>query len=586
MRFIVNTFLLVFLSVQLSFALDSLELKNAARLDRINEMDSLKITLDNWTVKNDEESTWKNYFYSRYYRFIEPANRDLRLKFLYQAQVDCDFKCGKEIQANIFDELTIVLKSGGELERKKCLEYSNQAIELRRQIKDDNKLGLSYVIRGNCFHQFWMFETEKIGEDANYLLDSFFFYYTTATTLNLSNYLKNYIEKTLPSIYIDKKQYSEAEKALEELIAQNRFDTTNELFVLQANLADCKRLLGKTKEAEKNLSELWNDSIAMSNDHLKERVMHYNFMLALDLKDIEGMYKWYDLIGTHRHAVENKANAEAMEKYNSERLEVQLTKEQAQTLRNRLWALVFGGLSLLLVLLAFGIYRIQKLRKKQVENELENTKIKAVLDATRAQMKGEQKERQAIASTLHDQLASLLTAADLHLTVAEKSQDTQPSLVKAKGILKEVNIQVRDISHQLVSPSLMKFGLGSSLATLTEQMSTEEKPIIYHSDVNGKRFERSKEIFIYRSCAELIQNAQKYSNGRLIKVSIWQRGTTLHLKVFDDGTSLDKDSTKLGFGLVNIKDRAHSFGGDFTLRRTEEGTTAELIIVIESSKLS
>lgn len=87
---------------------------------------------------------------------------------------------------------------------------------------------------------------------------------------------------------------------------------------------------------------------------------------------------------------------------------------------------IFGALAGLFAILGFGVYRFQRLKRESLNQELETTKIQATLDATRAKMEGEQKERQTIASTLHDQVASLLTAADMHLKVARKETPKSP----------------------------------------------------------------------------------------------------------------------------------------------------------------
>lgn len=196
---------------------------------------------------------------------------------------------------------------------------------------------------------------------------------------------------------------------------------------------------------------------------------------------------------------------EIQEKYDNEKLSLQLLEVKADQLKSKLLITIFGGLASLFAIIGIAVFRFQRLKRKAVDQELETTKIKATLDATRAKMEGEQKERQSIASTLHDQVASLLTAADMHLKVAKKKNEGEASIGKATDILKKVNYQIRDLSHKLVSPTLMKFGLEPAIDTFVNEMQNDNLKIYFDSHIGQRRYESSIENFIFNSCTELIQ---------------------------------------------------------------------------------
>lgn len=284
-----------------------------------------------------------------------------------------------------------------------------------------------------------------------------------------------------------------------------------------------------------------------------------------------------------RKALDHKTAVEEIQrKYDKTQVETELAETSEQLKQRQLYLAIAIVLSFLLALLTIAIYRYQSLKKKAIQQELQTTKIKAAYDATKAKMEGEQKERQVIASVLHDQIASLLTAADMHLKVAKKKSDENgPYLDKTGDIIKDVNHQVRNLSHQLVSPALMKFGLEPALDSLIEQMSTDEgMRISLDSTLGRDRFGDTREIFLYRSCAELLNNSLKHSNGTQVNVNLHRNLNTVTLQVSDNGQT-DKSDTPIsnfGLGLTHIQHRAEALGGHFSFARTASGAQSTIVI--------
>ncbi len=233
---------------------------------------------------------------------------------------------------------------------------------------------------------------------------------------------------------------------------------------------------------------------------------------------------------------------------------------------------LFGGV-------AFGNHRYQSLKKKAVESELQKTKIQATLDVTKAKMEGEQEERKVIASVLHDQVASLLTAADMHLTAAKKKVDPSESksIEKADEIIKDVNEQVRNLSHQLVSPTLLKFGLVPAIDSLVDKMQNDKFSFSFDYEEGAERIKSSKEIFLFRSCSELMQNALKYCNGNRAVISLEQNTEFVRLTVGDNGTTNERHISNLGLGLSHIKNNTEALLGNFKID-TKDGFKVSISI--------
>ena len=93
-------------------------------------------------------------------------------------------------------------------------------------------------------------------------------------------------------------------------------------------------------------------------------------------------------------------------------------------------------------------------RLEQVHNNLQTRIINATIDA-------KEKERKSIAEILHDSVSALLSSANLHLQAskAQLNSHVPVEIIKAQEIVKEASVKIRDLSHELISSVLLKFGL-------------------------------------------------------------------------------------------------------------------------------
>ena len=159
----------------------------------------------------------------------------------------------------------------------------------------------------------------------------------------------------------------------------------------------------KWEDFTERISNLKQHYLQLVGDSAKAEFLHDSLHLDLDKKIQNGIISNLKL--------DQKAAIAQRDLQIKKRNE---TEERLVKRRNQL--ILLSIFAFLISLVAYSIYRYQSLKKKSIESELEKTKIQATLDVTKAKMEGEQEERKVIASVLHDQVASLLTAADMHLS--------------------------------------------------------------------------------------------------------------------------------------------------------------------------
>ena len=304
------------------------------------------------------------------------------------------------------------------------------------------------------------------------------------------------------------------------------------------------------------------------------------------LKDFENAYRstarsyvLYEQIN-REHLAENLAEVEA--KYNLALEEQRTEEEKGKTFRAQVLFYGMAFITLTFLVLAFIFYKNYKLTEQnkleQIHNNLQTRIINATIDA-------KEKERKSIAEILHDSVSALLSSANLHLQ-ASRSQLNGAApieITKAQEIVNEASVKIRDLSHELISSVLLKFGLAFAVHDLCEKYSNSELELI--SDDNGiKRYDQKFEIKIYNIIEELINNIIKHSKARNASINLIERnGDKLIIQIIDDGKGFDVKGArrKDGLGLSHIDARIKIMKGVFNINsKVGEGTSIFISVPI------
>jgi len=376
-------------------------------------------------------------------------------------------------------------------------------------------------------------------------------------------------------------------------IKENQKDSLG-MAVLTVNIGNLYHYEVKYKDAINNyklaLNTVANDTTTEALN-FKKRI-YENLSVSYDsLRDYKNAYinlSKYDRI--NRILVDEQlANnlTEVAEKYSlaleEQRTEVEKSKAfKAQVL---FFGLAFLTLVfLILILIFYKNYKLSQQNKlEQIQNNLQLKVINATIDAKEA-------ERKTIAEILHDSVSALLSSVNLHLQAskAQLKNNIPVEINKAQEILGEASTKIRDLSHELISSVLIKFGLAFAVHDLCEKYSNSELEFI--SDDNGiKRYHQRFEIKIYNIIEELINNILKHSKAKNASITLVERNSdTLIIQIIDDGIGFDirKERKKDGLGLNHIDARIKMMHGVFNINsKVGEGTSIFISVPIFKSKL-
>lgn len=182
---------------------------------------------------------------------------------------------------------------------------------------------------------------------------------------------------------------------------------------------------------------------------------------------------------------------------------------------------------------------------------------------------GQEEERQRLARDLHDemgpQLAGIIFTVD---RVKSADPKVQELISETKAELKKAIQEVRQISHALMSQSLIKYGLTEAIHELIDRQPKSSIPIEFAYNSTGLEYNDDIKSHLFKITQEMVYNSNKHSQATQISIEI---------KIDEDKRMLDyiyKDNGKgnpefnpleAGIGLKNIKTRVEMMNGKIEL---------------------
>ncbi|MBS1734941.1 MAG: PAS domain S-box protein [Bacteroidetes bacterium] len=194
-------------------------------------------------------------------------------------------------------------------------------------------------------------------------------------------------------------------------------------------------------------------------------------------------------------------------------------------------------------------------------------------------------ERRRIGREIHDELGQQLTAIKMDVAWVEKKIPEEIPQVKAKlknmiTLLDGSNKSVRKILKELTPAIIDDNGLLAALETQNRQF-TELTGIAIDFHTNRKKITLGQEVAncIFRVYQESLTNIMKYANASRVVTSLDTSDTQVAVSIQDNGLGFDslafaKSNDKKSFGIIGMKERVLSLGGDFNLESIPgKGTT-------------
>ena len=247
---------------------------------------------------------------------------------------------------------------------------------------------------------------------------------------------------------------------------------------------------------------------------------------------------------------------------------------------------IVGASTTVMLLFVWLFYRGQKIKREKKllvlqketlikEREIEQLNNEAQIKILNATLDGKEAERKQIAEILHNSVSALLSSAGLHLQAAKivLKENAPEEISKSQVIVEEAGDKIRDLSHQLISSVLMKFGLGFAMDDLCEKYSNSKLSFKCEPE-NIQRYSTDFEIKVHSIIDELINNVIKHSEATEAQILLKDNGSYLKIKIIDNGKGFDinkmKGRSDVGLGLPQIEARIKMMDGVFEIKSSKE----------------
>ena len=183
-------------------------------------------------------------------------------------------------------------------------------------------------------------------------------------------------------------------------------------------------------------------------------------------------------------------------------------------------------------------------------------------------------ERRRIGEMLHEDLQQLLVAARMQLAALGRTQDAaqrEPIAREIADVLERSFKLTRSLSVELAPPVLYEHGLAAALEWLAaETRKNYNIEVTVEADCSANPKAADVRIFLFRAVRELLLNSAKHAGGSAVRMTMQhRRPDKVRIIVADDGPGFDPnslDDKRTGsqtVGLLNIRERVSSFGGEF-----------------------
>lgn len=264
---------------------------------------------------------------------------------------------------------------------------------------------------------------------------------------------------------------------------------------------------------------------------------------------------------------------------------------QATSPTNTTYVVYFGTFGMLLLavgLIVFIVFHQRKviyfqLRMKKMQEDQQQMMLQASIQS-------QEEERQRIAADLHDDAGPLLATVRLYLNegLIHQDQGTQlQSIYNAKQIIDDTIQLIRNMSHNLIPPTLKNFGLESAVNDMFQKINGSgsiSASARFHD--YKRRLKLEYELSIFRVLQELVNNILKHSHSSFIHLTQNKTDQYIYIRMHHDGEGLTQTEyeklrdTPKGMGLKNIFSRVKILNSKILFEKDSSNTYYKVTIEI------
>jgi signal transduction histidine kinase len=233
------------------------------------------------------------------------------------------------------------------------------------------------------------------------------------------------------------------------------------------------------------------------------------------------------------------------------------------------------------------VYRVSVLER---QHETQREKIQeAEADQRRLARKlvqAQETERKALSRELHDEVGQTLTALGMELGNIEILRTAEISAFRArmdeaKRLNAEAMRSVRGLAMGLRPSMLDDLGLEPALQWQGREFSRHTGvPATVRVAGDFDDLDDQVRTCIYRVVQEALTNCARHAEASQVEVMVSRQSRNVRVTIKDNGTGFDvRTKTRTGMGLIGMKERVESLGGDLAISSSNGNGTAVVLSI-------
>ncbi|UUV22330.1 sensor histidine kinase [Paenimyroides aestuarii] len=215
--------------------------------------------------------------------------------------------------------------------------------------------------------------------------------------------------------------------------------------------------------------------------------------------------------------------------------------------------------------------KVERLKRKESENLL------------KASLLSEKKERQRIASDLHDGISGDLSALQNYINLLRKQEKDLSKIDLFDDILvliKQSTMNLKNISYSLMPPTIESHGIVTTLQNHFERMGKLHNITFTEAyTIDSRNIPSAVSYELYRIIQELTNNAVKHGKANNIDVQMFLKNEEVYVVMNDNGSPFDFYSHvkhSKGMGLKNILLRVQQINAELECTPKQMGNTTQI----------
>lgn len=193
----------------------------------------------------------------------------------------------------------------------------------------------------------------------------------------------------------------------------------------------------------------------------------------------------------------------------------------------------------------------------------------------------EESQRRRIARELHDEMGQRLTAMHLELDLVKKGLPPMPEIEEhlddVRTMIMETAETIRRIVAELRPPLLDDFGLRAAvehqLTSMRRRTGIEYDLVTPAQELD---LDRERITALFRIVQEALTNVARHSGATRVGVTLARGDQNVLVEIRDNGRGIrvEESHSATAHGLVGLRERVWSFGGEVVIAAQPEGGTS------------